>query len=114
MFHLNLITENTSLLYLFIAFLVFTLFFLIIIIIGKKINSSRKIKNSLNFVTLKVEQTRHGGFDENNIDSLKKFDELIHSIVPEKKAITFELSKAANDSSVLFLISTPDGVFKYS
>lgn len=98
--------ENLIYTYLIGTFLLVTLLFIIIAMIANRINKKKIWQEIGNYTLLQVTRTKSEK-EEGLEASLKSFEELIHSIVPEKKSITFEIAVPNNENHILFLIATP-------
>lgn len=67
----------------------------------------KKYREAAEQVLLQITQTRHDDGQTSDMESLRLFEDLLHSTIPEKKPITFEIAIPNKESSILFFVSTP-------
>ena len=73
--------------------------------------SKRKKKKDLQaaveFVLLQVTQTAHSDTQLSEIERVRLFEDLLQSVVPDKKPITFEMAVPNAGTDIMFFISAP-------
>ena len=85
-------------------------FWIVVIIIGRIQKSAKKkkeLKESAEYILLQITQTPHPDTQMSEMEEIRLFEDLIHSIVPEKKPIIFEVAVTNEGSEIQFFIATP-------
>ena len=105
----DILLDNSLYLYLLAVSVVVIILIIIIIVIfvGKK-TKKKRYEDAVEQVLLQVTQTRNPDSNETDADMKHLFEDLIHSIIPEKKSITFEIASPNNSTTMHFYISVPD------
>ena len=75
----------------------------------KRQSKRKALKEAVSYTLLQVTQTPHAdkGEQQNDLEQVRLFEDLIHSIVPEKKPITLEMAVPNKGTDIMFFISTP-------
>ena len=68
----------------------------------------KTLKEASRYVLLQITQTPHGEKQISEMEEIKLFEDLMHSVVPEKKPITFEIAVANEGSDIMFFVATPE------
>ena len=92
--------------------LVAALFFLwiISIIITRIANKKKKkktLKESAEYILLQITQTPHAETQMSEIEQIRLFEDLMQSIVPEKKPLIFEIAITNEGADIQFFIASP-------
>ena len=95
-----------------VAALIAVLFFVwltvtIIINIVRKKEKKKSLKESAEYILLQITQTPHTDNQMSEMEQIRLFEDLIQSIVPEKKPIIFEIAITNEGSDIQFFIATP-------
>ncbi|MDE0243154.1 MAG: type IV secretion system DNA-binding domain-containing protein [Candidatus Kaiserbacteria bacterium] len=75
----------------------------------KRRSRKKALKEAVAYTLLQVTQTPHAGNDEqqNDLVQIRLFEDLLHSIVPEKKSITLEMAVPSKGTDIMFFIAVP-------
>ena len=75
--------------------------------IRKSAKKKKELKESAEYILLQITQTPHTDTQMSEMEEIRLFEDLIHSIVPEKKPIIFEVAVTNEGSEIQFFIATP-------
>ena len=75
--------------------------------IVRKKNKKKTLKESAEYLLLQITQTPHTDTQMSEMEQIRLFEDLIHSIIPEKKPIIFEIAITNEGSDIQFFIATP-------
>ena len=87
-------------------FVVILIIFLIKVAIRKR-KQKKVIREATNYVLLQISQTKHTDEQKDELKEVHKFEDLLHSIILEKKPIIFEMAIANEDTDIVFLLAIP-------
>ena len=73
----------------------------------RKKNKKKTLKESAEYLLLQITQTPHTDTQMSEMEQIRLFEDLIHSIIPEKKPIIFEIAITNEGSDIQFFIATP-------
>ncbi len=73
----------------------------------RKKNKKKTLKESAEYLLLQITQTPHTDTQMSEMEQVRLFEDLIHSIIPEKKPIVFEVAITNEGSDIQFFIATP-------
>jgi len=74
--------------------------------INKK-KKKKTLKESAEYILLQITQTPHTDTQMSEMEQIRLFEDLLHSIIPEKKPIIFEVAITNEGSDIQFFIATP-------
>ena len=78
----------------------------IIILAGKR-KQRRVMREAAEYVPLQITQTSHGESDASGVEEVRLFEDLLQSIILEKKPIAFEVAVPNDGTDILFFIAVP-------
>lgn len=73
----------------------------------RKKKKKKTLKESAEYLLLQITQTPHTDTQMSEMEQVRLFEDLIHSIIPEKKPIVFEVAITNEGSDIQFFIATP-------
>lgn len=73
----------------------------------RKKQKRKELKESAEYILLQITQTPHTETQMSEMEQVRLFEDLIHSIVPEKKPVIFEIAVTNEGSDIQFFIATP-------
>ena len=104
----EIISSKTTQLYALITSVVcLWVIFLVIIKIINKGKRKKHLKESTEYTLMQIVQTPHANTQMSETEQVKLFEDLIHSIVPSKKPIVFEIAVTNKGSDIVFFIAAP-------
>ena len=105
---IDFLADKTIQLYILIAsvLIVWILSLFAIWMIGRR-NKRKELRAATEYVLLQVTQSSHADTKLSELEQVRLFEELLNSIVPGKKPITFEIAVPGNEIDIRFFISTP-------
>ena len=74
---------------------------------GNRIERKKRVRVALDYRLLRVSQTQHPDGKQSLTDQVAPFEDLINSIVPEKKPVVFEMAVPAEGTDILFFVAVP-------
>ena len=104
----GLLAGKTAQLYALVigAFAIWAVFAVIAsIVAGRK--KKKHLKESAEYVLLQITQTAHSDEQMSDLEQVRLFEDLIHSTVPDKKPVVFEMAVTNSSSDIRFFIATP-------
>ena len=79
---------------------------IIVYYINKK-KKKKTLKESAEYILLQISQTPHSDTQMSEMEQIRLFEDLLHSIIPEKKPIIFEVAITNEGSDIQFFIAAP-------
>lgn len=74
----------------------------------KRRRKRKALREAVSYTLFQVTQTPHAGSEQpNDLEQIRLFEDLIHSIVPEKKPIAFEMAVPNKGTDIMFFIAVP-------
>ena len=104
----ELLLNRTTQLYALIVGLIasWILFTAIALFVDRK-RKKKHLKESAEYVLLQITQTPHTDKELPEMEQVRLFEGLIHSVVPDKKPIIFEIAVTNEGSDIQFFIASP-------
>ena len=86
--------------------------FLWAVIIGtmfaaRKHARKKQLREATEYLLLQVTQTSHGDTQTSETEQVRMFEDLIHSIITDKKPIIFEIAVPSEGTDIVFFVSVP-------
>ena len=75
--------------------------------IRKNARRKKELKESAEYILLQITQTPHTDTQMSEIEQIRLFEDLLHSIIPKKKPIIFEVAITNEGSDIQFFIASP-------
>ncbi len=73
----------------------------------RKKQKRKTLKESAEYMLLQITQTPHTDTEMSEMEQIRLFEDLVHSITPEKKPIIFEIAVTNEGSDIQFFIAAP-------
>ena len=101
-------SDRTVQMYALVAGILFVWTVVMIIAhISAKRKRKKHLRESAEYVLLQITQTPHSDAQMSEMEQVRLFEDLLHSIIPEKKPIIFEIAVTNEGSDIQFFIASP-------